>query len=96
VFEGLASLVDKSLLAQEVGVDGEPRFVILETIREYAWEQLEATGEGPALRRQHAGYYLKQVESTGGLLFAGAQKRARAAAEQGNVQAALRWLVQHG
>jgi predicted ATPase len=96
VLDRLVSLVDKSLLVQEDGPDDESRFAMLETIREYAWERLEAAGEELALCQQHAGYYLMLVESTGGLLFADARKRARAAAEQGNVQAALRWLVQHG
>jgi predicted ATPase len=96
VLDGLASLVDKSLLVQEDGPEGEARYVMLETIRAYAWERLTASGEEAALRRRHAAYYLALVEATGGLLFAGARKRARLAAEQGNVQAALRWLVQHG
>jgi predicted ATPase/transcriptional regulator with XRE-family HTH domain len=58
VLDGLAALVDKSLLRQAEGRDGEPRFAMLETIREYALEQLEASGETERLRQQHAGYYL--------------------------------------
>ena len=96
VLDGLASLLEKSLLVREDGPDGEPRFVMLETIREYAWEQLTAAGEAVALRGQHAAYYLALVEATGGLLFAAPRTRARAAAEQGNIQAALRWLVEPG
>jgi predicted ATPase len=96
ILDGLASLVDKSLLVQGDGPDGEPRFVMFETIREYAREQLIAASEERALLQRHAEYYLALVEETGGLLFAAARKRAKGAAEQGNVQAALRWLVQHG
>jgi predicted ATPase/transcriptional regulator with XRE-family HTH domain len=57
VLDGLAALVDKSLLRQIDGPGGDPRFVMLETIREYALERLEASGEAERLRRQHAAYY---------------------------------------
>ena len=63
VVDGLAALVDKSLLRQDEELDGEPRFVMLETIREYALEQLEASGEAEALRRQHADYFLALAET---------------------------------
>ena len=96
VFDRLDSLVDNSILSQEDGPDGAPRFRMLETIRAYAWERLAAAGEEGALRRRHAAHYLAIVEASGALLFADARKRARLAAEQGNVQAALRWLVQQG
>ena len=95
VLDGLASLVAKSLLRQE-DQDGEPRFAMLETIREYGLERLEASGEADVLRREHARYYLALVEATGALLFATKRERLRTTAEQGNVQTALRWLVQHG
>ena len=57
VFGGLASLVDKSLLRQEEGTEGEPRFRMLETIREFGLEQLEASGEAEAVRQRHAAYF---------------------------------------
>jgi predicted ATPase len=56
--DGLASLVDKSLIRQADPVDGEARLVMLETIREYAAEQLDEQAEfGAATRRAHAAYF---------------------------------------
>src|SRR5215207_9501916 len=65
VFAGLASLVDKSLLRQDEGADGEPRFRMLETVREFAMERLEASGEGAACRSRHAGYFRDLAERAG-------------------------------
>jgi predicted ATPase len=62
VLDGLATLVDTSLLRREEDADGEPRFVMLETIREYALEQLAANGEIDSLQWQHAQYYLQFAE----------------------------------
>ena len=96
VLAGLLALVDKSLVDQADGVDGTPRFRMLETVRAFAAERLVASGEEATVRRVHAAYYLSLVKATGALLFASERKRALQAAEQGNVQAALQWLVQYG
>jgi predicted ATPase/class 3 adenylate cyclase len=59
--DGLSALVDHSLVQQrEEG--GEPRFGMLQVIREYALEQLEASGEAEALRRVHTAHYLALAE----------------------------------
>jgi len=58
----LASLVNKSLVRQVDGPDGESRFTMLETVREFAAELLEASGEAPAVRRRHAECYLGFIE----------------------------------
>ena len=62
VFAGLSSLVDKSLLRQDEGADGEPRFRMLETVREFGLERLEVSGEEPATRDRHARFYRDLAE----------------------------------
>ena len=54
VLDALASLVEKSLVRQSEGIDGEPRFAMLETIREFAMEQRIARGRSDELRERHA------------------------------------------
>ncbi len=54
ILDGIASLVEKSLLREVGGADGEPRYAMLETIREFALGELEANGEAEQLRRQLA------------------------------------------
>jgi predicted ATPase/DNA-binding XRE family transcriptional regulator len=89
--DGLASLVNQSLLEQAAGDDGEPRFTMLETIREYARERLAANGEDTALRRRHAAYFLALAEQSESELR-GPRQRAwleRLEIEHNNVRAAL-------
>jgi predicted ATPase/DNA-binding CsgD family transcriptional regulator/transcriptional regulator with XRE-family HTH domain len=62
MLDSVASLVDKSLVRQVEGPDGESRFAMLETVREFATEQLEVSGEAEAVRRRHAEYYLGLAE----------------------------------
>jgi non-specific serine/threonine protein kinase len=64
VLDGVASLVDKSLLRQSDELDelDEPRFVMLETVREYGLEQLDAYGETDAVRDLHAGWCQNLVD----------------------------------
>ena len=94
VLDGVASLVDKSLLHQTEQVDGEPRYVMLETIREYGLECLQACGELEAVRRAHAAYYLRLAEAMEPLIRAEqVQWLDQLEREHGNLQAALSWLI---
>jgi len=83
VLDGLTSLVDNSLIRQEARGDGEPRFVMLETIRAYALELLAASGELEQLRRRHAAFFVVLAEA--GPLY------ERQALEYDNLRAALEW-----
>jgi predicted ATPase/class 3 adenylate cyclase len=89
----LQSLVDKSL----VRVREADRFWMLETIREYAAEQLEATGESDELHRRHAGHFLALAEETEPLAReVDAATLDRLDREADNLRAALDWLGASG
>ena len=62
LLDGLDSLVEKSLLRQRADSDGEPRFWMLETIREFAVELLEASGELAGACERHAVWMADAVE----------------------------------
>jgi predicted ATPase/class 3 adenylate cyclase len=97
VLDGISSLVKKSLLRQVEGSQGEPRFVMLETVREYAGERLEESGEGPALRRDHGMYILSKIEQMGSRVLDGPGWRDTIefmedmVANYGNIRAAFAW-----
>jgi tetratricopeptide (TPR) repeat protein len=63
VFDGVCSLVDKNLLRQRDDESGEPRFWMLETIREYSKEQLESSGEATRFQTAHAAHFLELAET---------------------------------
>jgi len=97
--EALASLVDKSLLGPEVAA-GQPRLGMLETIREFALEQLEERGEAAGVRRRHAAYYLAlapadrpQPPLANRNVLEGLD---RLEADLGNYRDALSWFLAHG
>src|SRR6266516_2111363 len=98
VLEGVASLIDKSFLQQKEQEDGEPRFVMLETLREYGLEALAASGEMESTRQAHATYYLRFSQEAEPKLPGPQQVMwlERLAQEHDNLRAALRWLVEQG
>jgi len=91
--DGLGALVDASLVRS----DGE-RFAMLETIREYAAEQLEASGEALEIRAAHARTYLRLARLAAAALGGPEQRRwrARLAVEHDNLRAALRFALDDG
>jgi predicted ATPase/DNA-binding SARP family transcriptional activator len=97
VAAGIATLVDASLLGRPVG-QGEPRFSMLETIREYALEQLRAAGEDQETGGRHARFHAGLVERAEPELTGADQASwlERLEAEHANLQAALRWASQTG
>jgi predicted ATPase/DNA-binding CsgD family transcriptional regulator len=97
-FDSLASLVDKSLVqADDRGV-GDVRYRLLESVREYALEQLNLRDETESARRAHAFYFLALAERAEPELI-GADQRAwflRLERDHDNLRAALRWLSSQG
>lgn len=93
VLEQLAHLLDKNLVQAQQSTGGEPRFTLLETIREYATEQLAASGEEAALQQRHAHYFLKLAEEVEPHLSSpeGDIWLERLEREDANLRAALAW-----
>ncbi len=96
VLDGVSVLLENHLLHQEEQADGEPRLLILETIREYGLECLESCGELEASRAAHAGYYLALAEEAEPQLRGSEQARsvAQLEREQENLRAALSFLLE--
>lgn len=95
VLDGLTSLTDKSLLSATEDDDGEPRFGMLRTIREFASERLTAGSEEPEIRDRHLHAFLALAQEAEPHLL-GAQRRARLdrlEREIDNFRAALDWAT---
>ena len=95
-FEGVSSLLDKSLLGQEEGPGGEPRFVMLETVHEFAREKLQGSGEAEQIKRVHAQYFLTLAEEAHPELLGANQLQwlEKLEAEHDNMRAALTWALE--
>ncbi len=91
--DSVTLLLDHSLLRPSEDAGGARRFLMLETLREYAHEKLIARGEDVALGEQHASYFLALAEQAEPLLWSAQQHvwYQRLIAEQGNFRAALYW-----
>jgi predicted ATPase/DNA-binding SARP family transcriptional activator len=92
VLDGLAVLVDKSLVQYAIAEDGAIRFSMLETIREYAAEQLVQRGAWEALSQAHAGYYVTILKHCDWNALEWIGHLAR---DHDNLRAMLRWYLDH-
>jgi predicted ATPase len=91
--DGISSLVDKSLVSPVEDRAGDPRFALLETIREFATERLAAAGEVEDVRRHHADYFVRLAEAAE-LRYPRPDRERwleRLRPEEGNLDAALTW-----
>src|SRR5712671_6291207 len=98
VLDLLSSLVDKSLVVME-SAEGEARYRLLETLRQYGHERLTAAEEAADLRRRHAQFFTALAVSRERDTFGGAGEReltARFVAEEGNFRAAGDWAQESG
>lgn len=101
VLAGLASLIGKSLVRPAGSDEAAPRYFMLETIREYAAEQLAASDELEAVRGRHAAFFLEraeaiEVEAINSHRVGRVEGLAWLGPEQDNLRAALRWAIDRG
>jgi predicted ATPase/transcriptional regulator with XRE-family HTH domain len=97
MIDEITALLNHSLIQRDERPAGETYLAMLETIREYALEQLAVRGEVNAIRDRHAAYYLALAEE-GERHIRSAQQSAwlaRLAGEHNNLRAALAWSCQH-
>lgn len=104
VLDALGVLVDKSLVAAQperpavrVSPLDEPRFLLLEAVRDYARARLDESGAAMATGRRHAEYFTALAEAHGGGMLGGAlaARRVRVAHDIDNLRAALAWCLAH-
>jgi len=96
VLEGVDSLLEKSLLRQEEEIAGEPRFVMLETVHEFAREKLQESAEAKVIRGAHTQYFLALAKDAEPELKGPEQLEwlERMEAEHDNLRAALGWALE--
>jgi len=98
VLDLLTRLVDKSLVVAELDAAGTERYLLLETLRQYAHERLVARRGLEEIRRRHAAYYLDMAVEAGHRLLGADQVEwlDRLDRDHDNLHAALSWAIQRG
>jgi predicted ATPase len=96
VLDVLASLVDKSLVRTEDALHGQPRFTMLQIVREFAAEKLEVAGELDRLRDRHADFFEQRAIADAAGVRRGDAKKIieQYLADQANVRLAMAWLLE--
>ncbi len=97
VLDGITSLTDKNLLVSKKQTNGDVRFRMLEVVREFALESLEAGGELEEIRRRHAEYFLELGETAEPFLYTdkSAEWLNRLEQEHDKLRSALNWAMRH-
>jgi predicted ATPase len=97
LMDTLSALVDSSLVRPQAYGD-EPRFALLETVREYALERLHDSGDGQEIRNRHAAYFRRLAEPAASELQGAGQLAwlDRLEAHHDNLTAAMSWLLDTG
>jgi predicted ATPase/transcriptional regulator with XRE-family HTH domain len=97
VLDGVVALVEQSLVRQMPGIDDEPRYQMLETVREFGLEQLDASGVLDEARARHAEHYLRlsAVLAHGLTILMDEASLTLAVADHDNVRLALAWCDEH-
>lgn len=96
MLDQLTTLVDKSLIRSEIGPGDEPRFTMLETVREFALDQLLATGEDQSIREGHLAWFLDLAIAANESLRQGddlSSWLARLEADHDNLRSAMTWAL---
>jgi predicted ATPase/DNA-binding CsgD family transcriptional regulator len=97
LLDGLTALLERSLL-QSHDADGTPRYLMLATIREFAGEELEHSGEGDEIHQRHADWCLQLATWSWNRVFGPASRQvvARLEEEYDNLRTAFAWAVDAG
>jgi tetratricopeptide (TPR) repeat protein len=98
VFDGVTAMVEQSLLRQTSGFGDEPRYLMLETVREYGLERLHAAGNVDAARERHATHFLRLTNSLGPaiIFFQNPKRLAPMTADRDNLRLGLAWFDERG
>lgn len=98
ILDCISSLVNKSLLVRLEEPDSEPRFSMLETLREYADARLVAQGEAETVQHLHANHFMQMAQDSQSQLWSADQREwlERLDLEHDNMRAALRWAYKTG
>jgi predicted ATPase len=98
IFNAVSALVDKSLVQKSAQAEGQARFTMLETIREYALEKLGERGEIELMQKRHSDFYLKLADDSEPALRGAHQQDwfNRLDQEHNNLRSALQWNLARG
>lgn len=98
IMPGIESLINKSLLRQKETFTSEPRFTMLETIRDYAHMHLRTSGETETIYRAHASWYLTLARDASAGLKGAQQEAWRCNLEEdhSNMRAAIQRMIELG